>query len=206
MASDGCLQKNGRHLDITSKDIDQLYNFSKALGRDFYIGQKSSGGGNSAYRIQFSDVAYYDFLIACGLTPVKSKTLNKLQIPDQFYADFLRGVFDGDGTTYGYRDPRWRSSFMFYISFASASPAFISFLQATNMRLLKGLSPGSISNVKGAQALSYAKADSHVLYKFMYYDDQVICLNRKFTKLKGFVEKDLNWYNNFLISPSGEIW
>jgi hypothetical protein len=44
MASDGCLQKNKRHLDLTSKYIEQLDNFSKALGREIKIGTKKSGG------------------------------------------------------------------------------------------------------------------------------------------------------------------
>jgi hypothetical protein len=190
IASDGCLQKDGRHIDLTSKDFEQLLNFSKALGRDMKIGRKSSGAGRFGYRIQFGDVAYYDFLASAGLTPAKSKTLGALAIPDEFYADFLRGLFDGDGSTYGYMDPRWRSSFMFYVQFTSASPLFVEYLQLTNQRLVKGLAKGSIRDGHGAMSLSYAKADSHKLFQFMYYNDSCLSLTRKKLKLTSFVYKD----------------
>lgn len=190
IASDGCLQKDGRHVDLTSKDFEQLLNFSEALGRDMKIGRKSSGAGRFGYRIQFSDVAYYDFLLAVGLTPAKSKTLGALTIPDEFYADFLRGLFDGDGSTYGYMDPRWRSSFMFYTQFASASPGFIEYIQRANLRLVSDLTKGSVHDTSGALSLSYAKADSHKLFKYMYYDNNCLSLARKKLKLTSFVYKD----------------
>jgi hypothetical protein len=90
MASDGCLQKDGRYLDITSVDIEQLDNFAQALGRPLPISRKKSGPNRWGHRMQFSDVAYYDFLL--GLTPVKSKTMGALKVPDEFYTDFLRGL------------------------------------------------------------------------------------------------------------------
>jgi hypothetical protein len=189
MASDGCLQQNGRHLDLTSKDTEQLANFSTALGRPMKISRKMNGRGQHAYRIQFSDVAYYDFLLMVGLTPNKSKTLGPLIIPDHYYSDFLRGLFDGDGSCYGYMDIRWRSSFMFYMQFASASPLFVAYLQQTNSRLVDGLGQGSIHQSPKAQILSYAKTDSHKLYQYMYREG-CLCLSRKQTKLAAFIQKD----------------
>lgn len=189
MASDVCLQRNGRHLDITSKDRDQLIHFSRAMGRDFYIGSKNNGTLQQAYRIQFSDVAYYDFLLSAGLTPAKSKTLGDLNIPYVFYADFLRGLFDGDGTSYAYMDARWKSSFMFYIGFTSASPAFITYLRRLNAQLID-VSQGSMR--KGARALTlyYAKSDSHKIFQYMYYEGHPYYLARKKTKLAAFIQKD----------------
>jgi hypothetical protein len=160
-----------------------------AMGRDFNIGTKKDGMGLPGHRIQFGDVAYYDFLLGAGLTPAKSKTIGALIIPDQFYADFLRGLYDGDGSSYGYMDPRWRSSFMFYTSFSSASPLFIKYLQQANTRLMK-VSPGAIKKPKGALSLTYAKADSHKIYQFMYYAGHGPFLKRKKDKLAAFVERD----------------
>ena len=189
MASDGCLQKDGRHLDLTSVDMDQLQNFSKALGRAFHIGQKKSGPQSFGYRIQFGDVAYYDFLLRVGLTPAKSKTLGALCIPEQFYADFLRGLFDGDGTCYAYMDPRWRSSYMFYVGFTSASMPFLEYLQATN-KALADVTEGSIRHGARAHTLVYAKADSYKLADFMYHEAGLLALSRKKIKLEGFIQTD----------------
>jgi len=189
IASDGCLQKDGRHIDLTSKDIEQLKNFSLAVGRDFVIGKKLNGFGGIGYRIQLSDVALYDFLLAAGLTPNKSKTIGALNIPDIYYPDFLRGLFDGDGSTYGYMDPRWRSSFMFYVVFTSASADFLDYLRRTNSRLI-GVSNGSIRHDARALTLGYAKQDSHKLSAYMYYEGHDLCLTRKKLKLAAFVFQD----------------
>lgn len=189
IASDGCLQKNGRHIDLTSKDLEQLDNFSKALGREFTIGEKHSGTDKLAYRIQFSDVAYYDFLLGVGLTPVKSKTMPNLNIPDMYYASFLRGLFDGDGSCYAYYDPRWRSSFMFYIAFTSASPVFLQYISLANTRLA-GTTAGSVRKSTRALSLVYAKQDSHLLYRYLYSDMTNLYLTRKKEKLESFVVHD----------------
>ncbi len=138
---------------------------------------------------QFSDVAYYDFLVEASLTPAKSKTIGPLKVPSKFYADFLRGLFDGDGTCYGYMDPRWKSSFMFYMGFSSASQPFLAYLQSTNSKLMD-VSKGSIRNGAGASLLAYAKTDSHKLATCMYYSSDVISLSRKRLKLQRFISLD----------------
>jgi hypothetical protein len=189
LTSDGCLSKDRRHIDLTSMDTEQLENFSIALGREFLIGKKLTGHGQLGYRIQFSDVAFYDFLLDVGLTPNKSKTIGVLKIPDELYADFLRGLFDGDGSTYGFMDMRWRSSFMFYVTFTSASPDFIAYLQLANIRLIR-LSQGSIQRARGALSLRYAKQDSHKLFSYMYYEGHDLSLSRKKLKLSSFVFQD----------------
>ncbi len=191
IASDGCLSGDGRHIDLTSIDIEQLQNFSKAIGRNLSIRPKQNSSPRPAYRIGFSDVAYYDFLLGIGLTPAKSKTLSSLKIPDSFYADFIRGVFDGDGCVYSFMDLRWKSSFMFYVNFASASIKFIYYLRSTNQRLINVTSGSVRHNLDGTYILSYAKANSHMLYKYMYYDEKVISLTRKRLKLLTYTQKDL---------------
>ena len=188
MASDGCMQKDGRHLDLTSTDTDQLKNFSQALNRYFYIGKKANMAGQLSYRIQFSDVAYYDFLLRAGLTPAKSKTISKIEIPDVYYADFLRGVFDGDGSCYAYMDKRWKSSYMYYITFTSASPTFLNYLQSSNSRIF-GTSPGSIRRSRRAYILSYAKTDTRKLFTAMYHSSATLYLERKYSKLLSFTKK-----------------
>lgn len=189
MASDGCLISDGRHLDLTSVDIDQLENFSQAMGRNLKITSKFNLNKQPAYRIQFSDVAFYDFLLAAGLTPNKSLTIEQVNVPDIYYADFLRGLFDGDGSTYAYNDPRWPNSFLYYICFTSGSRKFIEHISAKNQRLI-GVAGSSIRKSPRAFTLAYGKKDSLLLYKFMYYEPTVISLGRKRLKLESFIKKD----------------
>ncbi|MEK7603069.1 MAG: LAGLIDADG family homing endonuclease [Patescibacteria group bacterium] len=191
MASDGCLQSDGRHLDITSVDTDQLENFNQGIGRIMRISEKSNSSAVTAYRIQFSDVAFYDFLLQVGLTPNKSKTLGKLNIPTEYYAPFLRGLFDGDGSCYGYYDPRWPTSFVYYVSFSSASPAFLDFISTANRQII-GVKGNSIRNRAHSMSLVYGKADSYLLYKSIYKHSEGLFLNRKRSKWEGFINIDGN--------------
>ncbi|MDP2630473.1 MAG: hypothetical protein Q8P56_03635 [Candidatus Uhrbacteria bacterium] len=101
---------------------EQLKNFMKCIGVTHKISQKKSGYTKKLQtRVQFSDVLFYRFLVDAGLTPAKSKTIGSLVIPQKYFFDFLRGEFDGDGCFYSYFDPRWKSSFMYYLVFTTSS-------------------------------------------------------------------------------------
>ena len=129
LTADGCLSKDGRHIDLTSKDRTQIHVYKKCLDIASRVSTKQSSRGDSAYCVQFSDVLFYRFLQSIGLTPAKSKTLLRVAIPDEYFRDFLRGYFDGDGCSYSYFDPVFANSFRFYISFTSASALFIDWLR-----------------------------------------------------------------------------
>lgn len=185
LASDGSLSKDGRHLDFTSKDIEQIENFKKCLGLKNKIGKKKSGvTGKSSNRVQFGDIVFYRFLVSIGFTPAKSKTFGKLDIPSKYFFDFLRGSFDGDGSFYSYYDPRWRSSFMFYTIFISASPGHIEWIQRTVFERLGVMGHITTDVKKNTLHLNYAKGDSWKVLKSMYYSKHAVCLNRKRQKVE----------------------
>ncbi len=133
IATDGCLYNNGRHIALVSKDLEQLENLKIALKLKVRIGIHSSKGGYGRgkryYHVQFGNVKLYKFLLRIGLTPHKTMTLANLAIPDRYFGDFLRGHLDGDGCTYSYWDPRWKSSYLFYTTFISVSSKHIEWLK-----------------------------------------------------------------------------
>ena len=185
LATDGCLSNDGRHLELTSKDREQLENFRKCLGLKVKIGQKTSSyTGKKITRIQFGDVVLYRFLLGLGFTPAKTKTIGKLDIPHEYIFDFLRGHLDGDGCFYSYWDPRWKSSFMYYVNFTSSSEKHITWIQTTLSKMLsiKGhiskAEKGSIINLR------YAKRESLKLLRKIYYSPDVVCLSRKRLKIE----------------------
>ncbi len=185
LVSDGNLSPDGRHIVFTSKDIEQLENFMVALDIKIFIGSSVSGyKQNKTPRIQFGDVLFYNFLLSIGLMPNKSEIIGKIVIPPEYFFDFLRGSFDGDGSTNSYIDPRWKSSFMFYTAFASASKRHIGWLQAEIYSRLKIKGHISKAVKNSAFQLRYAKADSRLLWKKMYHAEQVLCLTRKHLKIK----------------------
>ena len=186
IASDGYVSKNGRHVALVSKDKDQIDNFLKALDINAKIGVTSSGyKDKTALRVQFSDAVFHKFLFHIGIMPAKSKILGEIYIPQNYFFDFLRGVFDGDGCFYSYWDPRWRSSFMFYTEFVSASRDFINWVRFEIFRS-SGIK-GHLNKAKrdgSCYQLKYAKSESLVVLRAMYYKNDVMCLSRKKLKIQ----------------------
>ena len=184
ITADGCLVNDGRHLNFTSKDLVQVSLFKECLNLKTKIGTKRSGAGNLAYCIQFGDVLFYQFLLTIGLTPAKSKTIESVQIPDKYFPDFLRGYFDGDGSSSSFYDSVWKKSYRFYISFVSASPVFIDWLR---MELDTRLGiKGHISRWKGKSAISlkYAKREALILSEYIYRSKSDLFLKRKYLKIE----------------------
>jgi len=180
LATDGCLSRDRRHIDFTSKDREQLINLKKTT-----IGRKQSGSTDTEqFRIQFSDVLFYRFLLRIGFMPAKSKVIGGIVISRRYLFDFLRGHFDGDGSFNSYWDPRWRSSFMFYTTLVSASKAHIDWLRSALSESLGIIGHITKSRNAAVYQLRYAKAESLKLLRNLYYNTQVVCLSRKRSKVE----------------------
>lgn len=183
ITTDGSLSKDGRHIDLTSNDREQLENFLFCLRSKNKIGFKHKNYGK-ALRVQLGDINFYKFLVEIGLMPNKTKIIKDVKVPKKYLFDFLRGHFDGDGTFYSYWDPRWKSSFMFYTVFISASKNHTDWIRKQLFKFIKikGHITKSINN--SVYQLKYAKAESLKLLPKLYYDEDVICLSRKRKKIE----------------------
>lgn len=186
MVSDGNLSPDGRHINFTSKDLELIQLFQKSLGIEVHIGKKANSTSKEKcyFVTQFSDVLFYQFLMNIGLMPNKSTSIGEIKVPARYFFDFLRGSFDGDGCTFSYWDKRWKSSFMFYTCFVSASPPHIVWLRE---EIDKGVGVRGHVTMDGRhilQQLKYAKAESLKLLKKMYYSQDVVCLSRKRLKIE----------------------
>jgi hypothetical protein len=186
LVTDGNLSSDGRHINLTSKDYEQIQLCKKLLGITNVIGRKGSGSTKEKkyFSLQFGDVIFYRFLISIGIGPRKSKTIAKVKIPDKYFFDFLRGHHDGDGTFYSYWDKRWRSSFMFYLVFISASKLHIAWLRAEIHKRLAISGHITKNKSQSCYQLKYAKAEAEKLLRKMYYRPQLSSLNRKHLKIQ----------------------
>lgn len=186
IVSDGNLSPNGRHIVFTSKDKEMIELFQKSLSIDIHVGTKSNkiNDEKKYFVAQFSDVLFYNFLLDIGLMPNKSKIIGEVKIPPKYFLNFLLGSFDGDGCTHSYFDPRWKSSFMFYTIFASASKQHILWLQKEiySRLAIRGHITGN--GIKTIFQLKYAKSDSLVLLRAMYPKKSTPCLSRKRLKIE----------------------
>ena len=191
IASDGNLSSDGRHMSLTSGEEEMMHNFKNALNLKNIIG-KYVGGKEKTHKkyfyIHFGDKVFYQFLNTLGLTPAKSRIIKHVKIPTAYFRDFLRGLFDGDGTFYTFRDGRWPNSFSFKLSIASASIDFIKWLKESLTK--HGGVKGYIHKGDGVWNLEYVKGDTKRLFSFMYYSDDILYLKRKYDKIRIAIEED----------------
>jgi hypothetical protein len=179
ITTDGCLSQDGRHLTMTSKDIDLLETIRQCLGVTARI--TLSTNPRPIYGLQWGDCIFHHWLNTVGLMPAKSLRLGPLQVPDEWMRDFLRGSIDGDGSIITYTD-RYnafkKSSYVYtrvYLSLVSASPRFVQWLRDTLRRVMGVSGELSVRRAEGRSdlwRLRYAKA--------VYYRPDVPCLRRKY--------------------------
>lgn len=198
LASDGYLSKDKRHIWFGSKDLELMRKFKKALGIKNKIGKHARGGEKEKryFYVHFGDIIFYQFLNSLGITATKSKTITKVNVPEEFFSDFLRGLFDGDGTFYSFHDKRWPNSYGFKTSFASASLEFIEWLKI-RLTQLYGVK-GYIHKGKGVYNLEYVKGDSKKIFQAMYYKNDLLFFSKKYNKVKNALEKDKIFGLSFL--------
>ena len=190
LTSDGYLKKDGRHIGLTSKDLELIEHLQGALGSAYRVSRSGRGGETEKknYRLEFSNTRFYRFLTSIGLTPAKSKTIRQVSIPNKFFADFLRGLFDGDGTFYSSWDTRWNHSLVYQISFASASRSFITWLQVTLAAQYSV--KGFVRRGDGVYNLRYVKGDTRKLFTAMYQSGPVFFLRRKYDKMVAVLSEE----------------
>ena len=189
IATDGNLNKDGRHISLTSKDLELIEKFKTSINSKAGIFKtcRNNEKEKRYYTVSISDKPFFNFLNKIGLTPAKSKTIQKVKVPKKYFIDFIRGVFDGDGSFYTFWDKRWPKSFGYQISFASASKNFIAWLQKQlaifyNVR-------GFIRLGDGVFVLRYVKRDSEKLFEAMYRrKENKLFLQRKYIKIKSALE------------------
>jgi hypothetical protein len=187
IASDGSLSLDGRHIDITSKDLQLLETVRGILAIENKIGRKGRGGSQQKnyFRLQFGNVKFYKFLLQIGLTPAKSLTLGKLDIPTEYFMDFFRGCIDGDGNISITNHPE-SNELQLRIRLTSGSEQFVSWIRETVTKIT-GIEGGWIhTSPTGIYTLCFGKADSIVLINLMYRYN-VPCLERKYLLAQSFI-------------------
>ena len=202
ITTDGNLSKDKRHITFTSSDIDLLKTFKKCLNLKTKIARNPSCSiaQKQSFRVQFSNVRFYNWLLKIGVTPNKSLTIGPLKINLKYFRDFLRGHLDGDGSVIHYKDKyltHIKASYIYdrlFIYFISASAEHLKWLRS-QIALVKGLK-GSISktvdfrtNKKGSSMyrLKYSTKEAKRLLNWIYYKPNLPKLERKFKIAKPYL-------------------
>ena len=191
ITSDGNLANDVRHINLTSKDESIVLQTRAVLGIRNKIGMKSRSkdAEKKYYFLQFGSVDFYRFLLEIGLTPNKSKTLPDLKIPKKYFADFLRGCIDGDGSIREIAHPESKH-LQLRVSLASASVPFLKWIHES-IRIQFNIEGGWINTSTGSRcsSLSFGKADSIIILKEIYSNRNMYRLERKFLIAKKYLDE-----------------
>lgn len=201
ITTDGNLSKDKRHISLTSTEKQLLRTFRKCLDIKNRICNNPSGSysKNQCFKITFGNIRFYNQLLQIGLMPNKTFKLGILKIPNKYFADFLRGHIDGDGSIICYvdRHNRYKGKIYdynrLYVTFRSSSLPHIEWIRQRIKQIL-GIK-GSLSgwknkkkfNTKLLWSLRFCKKESLVLLRYLYYKQNLPCLQRKRNIADSFI-------------------
>jgi len=195
IVSDGCLSKDGRHIDFTSKEKELVDVFKNCLNLSNRICAKGTGRNDNKdyFHVQFGNVQFYNWLVKIGITPAKTYNIGEIDIPEDYFRDFLRGHLDGDGCISVYVDKYNKYKGRIYtnqrlcVRFISASRKHAEWLQDMIKQVFNlsgALMEGISSDPRRCSMwiLKFSKKESLELLKNIYYSKTIPCLQRKRNK------------------------
>ena len=190
--ADGSLTKSKRgnhYFSFYSADRDLLLMIREAMGSAHRVARRSTESG-TVYRIQIGSKEMFEDLESLGLTPRKTNRLVLPNVPDKFFASFVRGYFDGDGNVWmgTINNKRKKPTKVIQVSFTSGCQEFLECL----LRELKkrGIRGGSLFSVKAknCQRLTLSTLDALKVHEIMYNVPSKLCLERKKRVFEQFVK------------------
>lgn len=171
-AADGYMGLNNRgayfwSIQITDEQL--LESIKNVIGAEHKIGVRRRFGNQSTlYRLQIGSKEMYEDLCRLGFMQRKTKSLALPNVPQKYFADFVRGYFDGDGHVWVGTIHKERKTRHIAIQtvFTSCSKEFLSRLKVGLFE--RGIVGGGIACKNGYYRLYFSIRDSVALYQLMY--------------------------------------
>ena len=192
--ADGCIgikrirKRDGAkqyYFNITSKDKNLLEKVKKAMRGEQKVYRKSSDYTNEKkyYFIQIGHQKICNDLIRLGVWPNKTYSLEPIEVPNEYFPDFVRGFFDGDGSVYIYKVNK---ETQIKVGFVRPN---LSFIQGFNQNLCKKLNiplksihrdlPRKKNQTLAKYSIIFYIEDCEKLAEFMYGNNPALYLDRK---------------------------
>ncbi len=187
LITDGNVSNNGT-VSLCMNEKELIEKVAKAMGAEHKITLSKHQKG--LFIFHFARASMVKDLGALCVVPRKSMTVKFPLIPEPFLADFIRGVFDGDGSVF------FNSSKKHPVQtkFVSSSKEFIEKLESELRKL--GLPARKIYGQPTKNGIThmfkYSHKDSEKLFAVMYKDiKNSLFLARKYNKfLAGFNKQE----------------
>jgi len=206
VATDGCLSRNGRVVNITSADKHYLTRLRDAMQLSCVVSAKPSGSGATAYQLQIGSKDLHGQLVDIGLTPRKSLTIGPLKVPERGFTDFFRGVIDGDGNIRRWIHPT-NGREQWTVRVYGGSKPFLSWLQEELERLWSvqgGLhEEDSDGRHHTKYTLKYGKLAAKVILRRCYYKG-ALALERKKRLAERCMATAVGWSKSKTVANRSE--
>lgn len=175
MFADGYVYENPRggcYFCFCSTDPEIIETIKRVIGSAHKIGVKKADNrfsrSSALYTLQIGSKETCGKLALFGVVQNKSLTVRFPKVPREFFGDFVRGYFDGDGSAnfgrYWVKARRnWK--YQFTVNFTSGSIAFLEGLFLALESYVKG---GRIGTKERGYELVFSQNDAFALYKLMY--------------------------------------
>ncbi|MDO8511642.1 MAG: hypothetical protein Q7S57_00025 [bacterium] len=201
IATDGNLSLDGRHINITSKDIQHLEKVKIALGLLSKITMKANGTSKKKIygALSFSDVCFFRYLLSIGLTPKKSLTISQISVPEVYFTHFLRGVIDGDGNIHRWIHPQ-NNCEQWELRIYSASINFTQWLydKTTELFHVSGNIITSLPHGRNMYNIKFGKMAAQAVLRGCYTKD-CLALERKYILAKSCISSYKGWSRSLTI-------
>lgn len=188
---------NGAYMvGISSVDLDLLERIKEAMESEHKIQLRKQTLGGSIYRLGWYRTKISQDLLRLGITPKKSLTIAYPDVPPDCERDFIRGLFDGDGSVF--IEPRSPHSPL-RVHYVSGSQQFVVRLE-DRLHTLGGLRKQTIYSrpTQTSYYFKYGHEDSLKFFKLIYGANcNRIRLERKYhrfiegMRLSGMSEEEI---------------
>jgi len=168
-------------LKLNDKDLlETIKNLMRFEGSVCCAGLTQSG--NQSYKIEISDPKIIEDVQKWGV--VERKTLAAkfpVELPQEYWKDFIRGIFDGDGCVHLSKDKRRKSSYNKQCVFLGTRDILSQIPPLFNME------DKIVEYKKICRMVYYKLADLQKIFDMFYYSDNVPILLRKKTKFEALL-------------------
>lgn len=174
------LERGSVDLTIAEKDMEHLEKFRDFISPSKPLKRRIINKQYIAYRCDVSSREIVNDLISKGCFPNKSLSLEfptEEQVPKHLVHHFIRGYFDGDGSSHWFYDPRDNSKPQANVEIIGTKE----FLDIMSLVLLEQDIPLRNKYYEQGQAYSYRFGGNGLYKKFtdFLYKDATIYLERK---------------------------
>lgn len=169
-------------IELVSSDDYLIKELVKDLGADESVVKVSQRiNRNKTSYVSFGDELLVNDLAKYGVVPNKTFTAYFPDIPSEFYRDFIRGYFDGDGTVYMCGK---------YVRTAFYGNASI--IKAIKNFLMQDIGLSDLTICNRGNHVSFHMGSQTVLQRFfnLYYKDSDIYMVRKYKLLAALFSNE----------------